>query len=88
MSWFAIALDEIITIRILREKADCKQSSGNNACFTGEPTWKQGESCETLVSRAFAIRSCVTLAILNGASPSEPLLESSRNARNNDCEGD
>ena len=26
-SWFAIALDEIITWRILREKADCKQSS-------------------------------------------------------------
>ena len=26
-SWFAIALDEIRTRRILREKADCKQSS-------------------------------------------------------------
>ena len=25
-SWFAIALDEIRTRRILREKADCKQS--------------------------------------------------------------
>ena len=25
-SWFAIALDEIKTRRILREKADCKQS--------------------------------------------------------------
>jgi len=24
-SWFAVALDEIRTIRILREKADCKQ---------------------------------------------------------------
>ena len=27
-SWFAIALDEIRTRRILREKADCKQSKG------------------------------------------------------------
>ena len=27
MSWFAIALDEIRTRRILREKADCKQST-------------------------------------------------------------
>ena len=26
--WFAIALDEIRTRRILRQKADCKQSSG------------------------------------------------------------
>ena len=26
-SWFAIALDEIRTRRILREKADCKQSN-------------------------------------------------------------
>ena len=26
-SWFAIALDEIRTRKILREKADCKQSS-------------------------------------------------------------
>ena len=26
-SWFAIALDEIRTRRILREKTDCKQSS-------------------------------------------------------------
>ena len=26
-SWFAIALDEIRTRRILREKADCKQST-------------------------------------------------------------
>ena len=26
-SWFAIALDEIRTRRIFREKADCKQSS-------------------------------------------------------------
>ena len=26
MSWFAIALDEIRTRRILREKANCKQS--------------------------------------------------------------
>ena len=27
-SWFAIGLDEIRTRRILREKADCKQSMG------------------------------------------------------------
>ena len=30
-SWFAIALDEIRTRRILREKADCKQSTENMA---------------------------------------------------------
>ena len=30
-SWFAIALDEIRTGRILREKADCKQSTENMA---------------------------------------------------------
>ena len=30
-SWFAIALDEIRTRRILREKADCKQSRENMA---------------------------------------------------------
>ena len=28
-SWFAVALDEIRTRRILREKADCKQSTRN-----------------------------------------------------------
>ena len=28
-SWFAIALDEIRTRRISREKADCKQSSSS-----------------------------------------------------------
>ena len=28
-SWLEIALDDIRTIRILREKADCKQSSAN-----------------------------------------------------------
>ena len=29
-SWFAIALDEVRTRRILREKADCKQSRERN----------------------------------------------------------
>ena len=29
VTWFAIALDEIRTRRILREKADCKQSTRN-----------------------------------------------------------
>ena len=33
-SWFAIALDEIKTRRILREKADCKQSRLSDANLT------------------------------------------------------
>ena len=37
-SWFAIALDEIRTIRILREKADCKQSNPILVYRFGAPT--------------------------------------------------
>ena len=32
-SWFAIALDEVRTRRILREKAECKQSRDRNPLF-------------------------------------------------------
>ena len=36
-SWFASALDEIRTRRILREKADCKQSSGQGLALAPNP---------------------------------------------------
>ena len=41
-SWFAIALDEIRTIQILREKADCKQSNPILVYRFGAPTMATG----------------------------------------------
>ena len=51
-SWFAIALDEIRTRRILREKADCKQSTALEACLQAPPPFPPLQTTAGLASLA------------------------------------
>ena len=71
--WFAIALDEIRTRRILREKADCKQSSGVYKTWVSGVSGgkREAERGANLLSLSLLGRPDTQAIVSGGSRPSE-----------------